>query len=171
MTYLQRAAWLSLSLAVAGAACALKVADPTPKLTFKALNVEGDAIELGEASGNDFGVLFINPAHIGDDDKEVANLIGFMEVVHKEGVKAGKPAHAYVVWVGAADSADTAKAFLAKAELTVPLAVIAPDDEQLKAWDLPAELHGVLYGTKTAKIENIFTSWGELEKSLKPADK
>ena len=158
-----RLASLVLLLTAAGAAWALKVGDPAPKLMIKPLNRDGDAYDLVKSTNGSCGVVFVNP--LKADDENVVKMISLIEVIHRAVDKPDKPSGAALVFVASHELDNNVKEFITQAKLTMPVAVVPADE--LKDWELPDPLKCIFYSTEDTKIERIYTDADKMEADLK----
>lgn len=155
-------AGLALLVAAAGA-WALKVGDTIPaSLVLKPLNRTGDAYDLVKETKGDCGVLFVNPATA--DNENTLKMIALWEKVHRALDRPEKPSGAALVMVCSHDLDADVRKFVEAAKLTVPVAVMQPDE--LTAWELPDPLKAIAIGAEDGKVKVIETDAAEFEKRL-----
>lgn len=121
---------------------ALVAGDPAPPLTLQPVNVDAEARNIiGDLDGT-VVLAFINGTQIkGELTDELSDLIKGFNALHEanqEGVSA------YMVVVGEYTE-EQIKAWAEGNGLTVPTALKQPDDEELKAWELPGDAAAILY--------------------------
>jgi hypothetical protein len=136
---------LGVALLGARPALALEAGDPAPALTINPVNDDSDeSLEpLADAEG---GVIlaFVNGAAIADEvPEDLQTLIGLFNDLHEDAEEEGASL-GYMVVVGEYTDEQIAN-WAEENELTVPIALKAPDDEELTAWDLPGEATAVVY--------------------------
>jgi len=138
-------ALLGLALLFVRPALALEKGDPAPPLTINPVNDDSDedVQPLADAEG---GVIlaFVNGAAIKDDvPEDLQTLIRLFNNLHEEAEEEGARL-GYMVVVGEYTE-DQISAWAEHNNLTVPISLKNPDDEELKAWDLPGEATAVVY--------------------------
>jgi len=158
-----------LAVLAAGAAWSLEEGEQAPALTITPVNVEGAGeTNVIEAAEGTIVLAFINGTQIkGELTDDMSNLIAGFNKLHEEG-------KVYGVMVVVGEYTDEQIATWAQANnLTVPMGLKQPDDEELKGWDLPGDAAAMLYvinaadtvGTET----NDPTKFGEVLQGVEEA--
>jgi hypothetical protein len=137
---------LGLAVLAAVPALALEQGDPAPDLTIDPVNDDSDEAfsPITDAEG---GVIlaFINGTAIaGDVSEDLQVLIRLFSDLSQEQEEEEGTTLGYMIVVGEYDT-DQISAWAEENELACPVALKAPDDEELAAWDLPGEATAVVY--------------------------